>query len=75
MTKEMANIFEGSIYNRDIFIRICLLFKICPECGGKIRYRISFNPKIWWISLLTGLKIRVCICKLCGVKKKLILAQ
>lgn len=55
-------------------IRKCLIAGICPDCGGELRYRPSFNP-CEWTCLVPGYFmycIKICICKDCGSKKKLL---
>ena len=49
-------------------IRACLIEGICPECGGELRYRCSFNPMEWFM----WFTVHICICKSCGAKKKLV---
>ena len=52
-------------------IRRLLFAGICSECGGKLRYRPSFDPNEWLVSFCVGWTLRICICKSCGTKKKL----
>ena len=53
-------------------IRRLLFAGICSECGGSLRYRPSFDPADWAASLMTGLTLKICICKSCKNKKMLL---
>jgi uncharacterized protein with PIN domain len=70
--KPLEDIFKKKDNDPDRRIRRSLFRGICPECNGYLRYRPSFNPENWLNSLISGLTIKVCICKNCKAKKYLI---
>jgi hypothetical protein len=53
-------------------IREYLIAGICPDCGGDIKERASFNPMLWCIDLWLPVSHKMCICKHCGAKKGII---
>jgi hypothetical protein len=53
-------------------IRKCLLAGICPDCGGNIKERMTFNLMTLCVDFLMGVVHRVCICNDCGSKKGLV---
>ena len=53
-------------------IRRLLFAGVCPECGGKLRYRPSFDPDDWLTSYVSKVSLRVCICKSCKARKMLL---
>lgn len=70
---QLADIFEGTETAAEKRrIRLLLFQGICSECGGKLRYRPSFDVDDWVVTFLSGLTLRICICKSCGNKKKLV---
>jgi len=58
--------------NKDRLIRRCLEKGICPDCGGNIRYRMSYDFRTWILCWFDNMRAQICICKDCGAKKGLL---
>ena len=63
---------ESNKQEKDVLIRRCLVQRICPDCGGNIRYRISYDFRDWILCWFNNMKLQICICKDCKTKKGLL---